>query len=63
MHEQFGWVERDGVIVCGYCGSVTNQFFLDADDIIPTDKDYKVYVIKGNKQYKFYQNHYELPNE
>lgn len=60
-HEKFGWVEREGVLVCGFCGSITFEEYMKAkiDDIIATDKDYKVYVIINGKQYKFYRDHYE----
>lgn len=60
-HSKFGWVERDGQLVCGFCGSVTFQAYMNAkvEDIIATDKDYKVYVIIDGKQYKFYRDHYE----
>ena len=44
---------------CSYCGSLRPALFFDAvrdnDAITPTDKDYKVYVGKGNG--KFYFQH------
>lgn len=55
-HDEY--VERDGVLRCKYCGSVSREFRNNADRIIWTDKLYKMYVIKDNKQYKFYVDHY-----
>jgi hypothetical protein len=56
MHTEYQ--ERDGVLRCKYCGSVSMDFLKNADEIIYTDKTYKMYIIKDSKQYKFYMDHW-----
>lgn len=51
------YVEREGVLRCAYCGSVQHELVEIADSIIITDKPNKFYVIKNNKQYKYYVGH------
>lgn len=50
---------------CSYCGSMKPAIFLemveDGREVIPTDKDYKVYVRPHDNQRKFYFQHFNKP--
>lgn len=56
MHDSY--IEREGILRCKYCGSVSKEFLKKADSIIYTDKSYKMYIVKDGKQYKFYMDHW-----
>lgn len=55
------WYERDGRQTCSYCGSAHPDAVFKAieagDQLIPTDKSYKVYV--GSAHAKFYFQHFD----
>lgn len=54
------WHDRDGRLVCSYCGSARPEDFLAraaaGEPVTPTDKNYKVYI---GKNYKVYFQHFD----
>lgn len=61
------WDEREGLIVCSYCGSLQPSFVLDSIElgatVTPTDKAYKGYVrLPDGRDMKYYYQHFTEPD-